>query len=304
MNMERAALDSESVHSSYMMDASLTMEDKRMRENATLAQFHYTIAKLAMRLDQQDTALRHIVEALRMVHAKDPEIISATLHMIIAMAKKMPMIGGMLPMVTTGAASNDTLWQLVEEAYKQFDHPPVSIDQMREMARNMRENSREAAFCRNIYRAVAPNIALPSLDQGFLDSLPKGKVIVLDFWGTWCTPCAITLPKLDSVYQQFKKNDDVRFYAIDCLEKTSSLDTLKPMVKDFLQRSGVTIPVLFDTAGAIVKSYDILFYPTRVVIDKKGIIRVWEVSYPEENIKDIVPFEIKELLDDACNKQP
>ncbi|HET7153567.1 MAG TPA: TlpA disulfide reductase family protein, partial [Candidatus Kapabacteria bacterium] len=234
--------------------------------------------------------------------SQDPAIVSMMLHMMIARANEDQNIGRMFPMVVMGAEGNDSLWQLVKQAFAEFKNPPVSFDQMQEMGKRMMRKKREAAFCKYQYRALAPAFTLPTLTNGIIDSLPKGKVTVLDFWGTWCPPCTTTLPKLDSVYQEYKTNDSVQFYAIDCLEKKSSFSELTSTVKDFIKNTGVTMPVLLDTAGAAVKTYDVYFYPTRVVIDKKGVIRAWDVGYPEENISDIVKFEIDELLDNACNQ--
>jgi len=302
--MEKMALDSEFRHPYYMNDRSFTDDDKRKRENGLLAQFHYTIARLSQRLNLQDSVFRNLAEAMQLDHSQNPAILSMTLHMMIARANDDPNIGKMFPMVVMGSAGNDSLWQLVKLAYAQFKSPPVTLDQMQEMAKMMLRNKRQFAFCKNLYRAVAPKFALPSGIEGVIDSLPKGKIVVLDFWGTWCTPCTTTLPKLDTVYQEYKSNDNVQFYAIDCLEKTSSLNELRPMIQDFMKNIGVSIPVLYDTGSAAVKSYDVYFYPTRVVIDKKGIIRAWEVGYPEEHVADIVKFEIDELLDDVCNSVP
>ncbi|HZV12459.1 MAG TPA: TlpA disulfide reductase family protein, partial [Candidatus Kapabacteria bacterium] len=303
LDLEQTALDSESSHPFYMNDPSLTDQDKQLYENGLLAQFHGTIARLDLLLGQPDSALRHFILAIQLGHAQDPDVVSAALHLTIAQAKSDPQIGQVMPILAMGA-SNDSLQQLVDEAYKQFDNPPVSLDQMHDMVRMMKQNMRQMAFCRHQYRAVAPGFVLPTLDKRITDSLPKGKIVVLDFWGTWCAPCVKTLPKLDSVYQAFKMNDDIRFYAIDCMEDTSSFEVLKPRVKEFLKNNNITIPVLFDTANAVVKSYGIIYYPTRIIIDKQGVIRVFEVGYPWENVTDNVTFQLNELIDDACNTHP
>ncbi|MAJ47472.1 MAG: hypothetical protein CBC35_09555 [Planctomycetes bacterium TMED75] len=121
--------------------------------------------------------------------------------------------------------------------------------------------------------AAAPNFTLPTLDgteEVTLSSL-KGKVVVLDFWATWCAPCVAGLPTVDEVTKRFK-DQGVVFYAIDVREKPER-------VSKFMKNKGWDFTVLMDSDGTAGKAFDVGGIPHSVVIDREGIIRHVHIGF-------------------------
>ncbi len=131
------------------------------------------------------------------------------------------------------------------------------------------ERSREELFSKIGIQPIkgdtkAPNFYLEDLKGKKLELKNfKGKVVFLNFWATWCSPCKEELPSMEALYQQFKEKNFV-FIAISV-----DYEGRKP-VKEFIEKHRYTIPVLLDLKCEILDLYNVKGIPTTFVIDKKG----------------------------------
>lgn len=91
------------------------------------------------------------------------------------------------------------------------------------------------------------------------------KVVLIDFWATWCPPCVASMPALEHVYREYK---DRGFVVIGVNQEAGEEAT----VRDFVRAREVTFPILMDT-GAIAKDYGVFTFPTSFLIGKDGVIR-------------------------------
>ena len=92
----------------------------------------------------------------------------------------------------------------------------------------------------------------------------NGKVVVLNFWASWCPPCRWEMPFFENMWQEYRDRDVV-FVGIamsDTLENASA----------FAEEAGVTYPIALDTTNEIVRAYEILSLPTTFFISKDGFI--------------------------------
>ncbi|QIA28276.1 TlpA family protein disulfide reductase [Thermaerobacter sp. PB12/4term] len=112
----------------------------------------------------------------------------------------------------------------------------------------------------------APDFTLPQLDGPPVRLAElKGRVVVLNFWASWCLPCREETPALQAFYQRY--GDRVAFYAINVAEP---VDT----VRAFLAEFGATYPVLLDRDKTVFRRYRVTGYPETFWIDPQGILRV------------------------------
>jgi peroxiredoxin len=118
----------------------------------------------------------------------------------------------------------------------------------------------------------APDFTLKSLDgtDVSLSSL-KGKIVILDFWATWCGPCRQGLPVLMEVAKA-RANDNVVLWAVD-------LDESKSKVQDFLKKKGWNLPVLLDAKGKVSQKYGVGGIPHTVIIGPDGVIHSVEIGF-------------------------
>jgi len=112
----------------------------------------------------------------------------------------------------------------------------------------------------------APSFKLRNL-HGNLEDLDdyKGKVVVLNFWATWCTPCLEEMPTFEKLYRRFH-SQGLTVLAVN-LDKGNS-----KKVKKFADANNFTFPVLLDSDGIAEKRYPSFTIPFTYVIDKKGRI--------------------------------
>lgn len=114
----------------------------------------------------------------------------------------------------------------------------------------------------------APEISLPSPDgkEIALSSL-RGKVVLIDFWASWCGPCRKEMPNVVKAYAKFK-NKGFEIYGV-------SLDKEKDRWVEAITKDGITWPQVSDLkqwGSDVVKLYNIQGIPFTVLLDKEGII--------------------------------
>lgn len=110
---------------------------------------------------------------------------------------------------------------------------------------------------------LAPDFTLKNL-EGEEVSLSdyRGKIVLINFWATWCKFCDIEMPDLDALD---KENEDVVVLAVDVNEEASK-------VKTYIEKGGYEFEVALDSDGAISRQYLVSAFPTTYAVDKEGIL--------------------------------
>jgi len=98
----------------------------------------------------------------------------------------------------------------------------------------------------------------------------RGRVVLLDFWATWCGPCRVVIPKLDTLQAR---------YGAQGLTVLGVTAEEAPDVALFAQRIGMHYGVAVDRHGATSRTYGVVSLPTLVVIDKRGVVRDVAVGF-------------------------
>lgn len=138
---------------------------------------------------------------------------------------------------------------------------------------------------------IVPDFSLTSLDGSPItkDTL-KGKVVILDFWATWCAPCRAAIPHLITIYERYK-GQGLEVIGI-CLDQGGDISE----ITDFIKRNQVTYPIAIGTNNPITKDLgNITSLPTMILLDKNSSIEFKVVGFNTE-IGNKLENKIKELL--------
>lgn len=134
---------------------------------------------------------------------------------------------------------------------------------------------------------IAPDFTLPDLEgNSYTFSATKGKVVILDFWATWCPPCRMEIPHFQALYEQYKgKGLEIVGVALD----RQGVAVVKPFAEDY----GITYPVVIGDQKTTASYGGVRGIPTTFVIDRKGRIVEKYVGYRDKEVFEEV---IKGLL--------
>jgi len=116
-------------------------------------------------------------------------------------------------------------------------------------------------------KSPAPDISVVSLADGSTLKLSdlKGKVVLLNFWATWCPPCREEIPSMMKL-NSFMAGKPFKMVAISIDEGG------KPLIDSFFKETGFFLPTYLDASGASTKSYGITGVPESFIIDKQGVL--------------------------------
>jgi thiol-disulfide isomerase/thioredoxin len=123
--------------------------------------------------------------------------------------------------------------------------------------------------------ARAPNFILQDLNGLLLELDDFGeKVVLLNFWATWCGPCRLEMPLLERYYQELADQGFV-ILAINLGESAEEVEA-------FMDELGLTFPALLDPDGNVSELYRVIGYPTSVLIDTQGSIQAIHIGILSE----------------------
>lgn len=161
-------------------------------------------------------------------------------------------------------------------------------DDEAERTRKIIENPRRAR------EAFAPDFSITTAEGEHLtlEDL-KGKVVVLDFWGTWCPPCVASVPSLRGLHKRYAKEPSFVLIGV-------SSDAEEETWREFTTKNKMIWPQYWDRDRRVQRAFNVRAFPTYIVIDHEGIIRFrtsgtsWEGSaYLDDAIKKQVKIVAK-----------
>jgi thiol-disulfide isomerase/thioredoxin len=125
----------------------------------------------------------------------------------------------------------------------------------------------------------APDFRLPQLGKDAQLGLNDvhGKVVLVDFWASWCGPCRESLPQYEKLYTSLSRND-FEIVAVNLDEDLAD-------AKKFLAAHPVTYPVVLDPAGDVPKNFGLVGMPTSYLVDRDGVVRLRNQSFKPQDIE-------------------
>ena len=134
-----------------------------------------------------------------------------------------------------------------------------------------------------------PSFPLKTLKGSTLNAAQQtGKVVVLDFWATWCGPCRVSIPVLQAMHNKYGNRG---------LVVVGVSDEDRQTVARFAAKNKMTYRLAADPAYRdTIAKYEVVGLPTMVIIDKKGVVRLYEVGFNPYTSKPRIEALVKKLL--------
>jgi thiol-disulfide isomerase/thioredoxin len=132
----------------------------------------------------------------------------------------------------------------------------------------------------------------------------QNKVVVLNFWGTWCPPCLLELPHLAELERKYRSREGVLFLAVSCGPgPREDLEEIRSNTAALLANQQIDLPTYVDpgflTRRAVDEAVGFQGYPTTVLLDRQGYIRrVW-VGFDRQ-----MPEELDRLVEQLLTEVP
>jgi thiol-disulfide isomerase/thioredoxin len=128
----------------------------------------------------------------------------------------------------------------------------------------------------------------------------RGKVVLVNFWATWCPYCLDELPILDRLRKEFEASGDFVLLPVSCDDDVPKV--LRYKIDEVLRQRKLDLPVYVDrtgtTRGAFRELAGATGFPTTFVLDRRGVVRAVWVGYGPK-LEDEMRDAIQKLLDEA-----
>lgn len=157
--------------------------------------------------------------------------------------------------------------------------------------------SKRATIAATLQNTPAPDFELVSLEGDTVQlSKLRGKVVVLDFWASWCMPCIASFPGMQKAVEKYENDSSVVFLFVNLDGKEA-----KDKSRKNIEEKGYGFNVLLDSKNQTGPAYSIHGIPVKFVIDQEGVIRFRKGSF-EPNTKDEVE-ELSIMIDLAMKRK-
>lgn len=229
-----------------------------------------------LKLGKLSESERAFDEALELTEYQDPEINERATACLLEAKHYQKAITVSLASMSKGK-TNERLMSNYATAYRSVHGSDAGLQESIRAAEAAAATALSEKLSKERINKPAADFTLKNLDGSVVKlSNLRGKIVVIDFWATWCGPCIQSFPYLQKVYDKHKGDADIVILAVNTWESKTGKD-LEDQVRDFMAKNKYSFPVLFDEG--FVDKYGVEGIPTKFIVDQKGMIQFKDIGF-------------------------
>ncbi len=267
----------------------MTLKDWHEMNNYYLGRNYSEYAKVLNRLGKKTEALKATEKAMDLIPQDylDPQMVKLYAKLLVEekqFAKAKDFIEKSVKAGTADAEMKD----LLKKAYVKLNKNAGGFQAYLASLENAANKKIVEELKDEMINEPAPDFTLKDLDgkEVKLSDL-KGKVVIVDFWATWCNPCLNSFPGMKKLVEQYKNDKEVEFLFVNTWER---VDNKVANAKNFVKQNNYPFHVLIDSENKVVASFKVSGIPTKFIIGKNGNIRFKSVGFDgstEKLVKEV-----------------